>query len=147
MRRQGELAHSFNARGASVVGYKTGLGTAAALAKVGTSVPIAGLSPMRPRSPPRPGLDLRLYAPELRARARFTPRSRPRPCRSATDAAAAIDVLTPAIELVDLAAPNDLAAVLAGDIFHRAFAAGPFIAASPEAIPGSRLEVTVDGAM
>ena len=145
MRRQGELLAEYRSRGARLVGYKAGLGTAAAMEKVGISAPVAGFLTDETAVADAPvsisGWSNPTFEPELAVRlgADLPAGS------SAATALAGIDAIAPAIELVDLGAPDDLAAVLAGDIFHRAFAVGPFAAADPAAVAAARLEVTVDG--
>jgi 2-keto-4-pentenoate hydratase len=145
MRRQGALLAEYRSRGAHVVGYKAGLGTAAAMEKVGISAPVAGFLTDETAAGDAPvpisNWEQPTFEPELAVRlGADLPAG-----GSAATALGAIDAIAPAIELVDLGAPDDLAAVLAGDIFHRAFAVGPFTAADPAAVAAARLEVTVDG--
>ena len=145
MRRQGELLATYRSRGARVVGYKAGLGTAAAMEKLSLSAPVVGFLTDETAAGDAPvsisGWSNPTFEPELAVRlgAGLPAGS------SAADALEAIDAIAPAIELVDLGAPDDIAAVLAGDIFHRAFAVGPFTAADAAAVGGARLEVIVDG--
>ena len=145
MRRQGELLAAYRSRGAQLVGYKAGLGTAAAMEKLSLSAPVAGFLTDETAAGDAPvsisGWEHPTFEPELAVRL-----GADLPAGSSAAAALeAIDAIAPAIELVDLGPLDDLAAVLAGDIFHRAFAIGPFTAADPSAVGAARLEVIVDG--
>jgi 2-keto-4-pentenoate hydratase len=105
--------------GARRLGWKAGFGTAAAMAGLGIdallpdggSMPVAGWGKavLEPEIAVRLGTDLG-------------------PGASREQAAAAIDALAPAIELADLSGPlDDVEAILAGNIFHRAVVLGTFV--------------------
>ncbi|HWI71920.1 MAG TPA: fumarylacetoacetate hydrolase family protein, partial [Baekduia sp.] len=64
---------------------------------------------------------------------------------SAAEVRAAIDAAGPAIELVDLGAPDDVEAVLAGNIFHRAVLLGPLAPLPPGDLDAVRLTLSISG--
>jgi len=128
--------------GARSIGWKAGLGAAAAMEKVGTSAPVAGFvtSVTLVASGGQVtlgGWGAPTFEPELAVRVDRDLAGD----ASAEAARAAIGAVAPAIELVDLSAPDDLEAVLAGNIFHRAYAVGPW---TPVPIDEARLRVTID---
>jgi 2-keto-4-pentenoate hydratase len=146
MRRQGELLADFRARGARLTGYKAGLGAAAAMARLTLSAPVAGFltdatAVQSSGTVTIDGWANPTFEPELAVRLGADLGAG----HTAQEALAAIDAIAPAIELVDLGAPDDVAAVLAGDIFHRAYVIGPITAADPAAVDAARLRVTIDG--
>jgi 2-keto-4-pentenoate hydratase len=131
--------------GARSTGWKAGLGAAAAMEKVGTDAPVTGFltSATLVAEGGRVSLDgwaKPTFEPELAVRVdRDVPGA-----ATAEVVRAAIGAVAPAIELVDLnppAPPDDLEAVLAGNIFHRAYAVGPWTSV---AVDEARLRVLVD---
>lgn len=122
-------------------GWKAGLGAAAAMQKVGTVAPVAGFltSATQLQDGGRAAIDgwaAPTFEPELAVRV-----DRDVAGDATSDAVrAAIGAVAPAIELVDLGAPDDVEAVLAGNIFHRAYAVGPWTAVP---VDEARLRVTV----
>lgn len=117
--------------GATATGWKAGLGTAAAMERVGTEAPIAGFLTDLTRIADGGHVEIGdwnapTFEPELAVR---------------VDADGSITAVAPAIELVDLGVPDDLEAVLAGNVFHRAYAVGPWVETVTAA--DARLQVTV----
>lgn len=146
MAAQGRHRAELLARGARATGWKAGLGTAAAIEKVGTGAPVAGFltDATRIADGGRVVLDgwrSPTFEPELAIRiAADVPAD-----ASLDDVAAAIGAVAPAIELVDLEPPDDLVAVLAGNVFHRAYLVGAWTAAAAADVAAARLDVTIDG--
>lgn len=112
--------------GARPVGWKLGLGTAAAMEKLGTSAPLVGF--LTDRGLLEPGATCAIGGwgkptaePEV---AIHVATDLPGPIDQAT-AAAGIGALGAAFELVDLGDATDVEEVLAGDIFHRHVVLGP----------------------
>jgi len=127
--------------GARPIGWKAGLGVAAAMAKVGTTAPVTGFltSATLLDAGDRAAIDgwsAPTFEPELAVRVGRDVAGD----ATAEAVRAAIDAVAPAIELVDLGTPDDLEAVLAGDIFHRAFAIGAWTTVP---LPDARLRVSV----
>lgn len=147
MAAQGRRRAELLAGGARATGWKAGLGTAAAIEKVGTGAPVAGFltDATRVADGGRVLLDgwgSPTFEPELAIRiAADVPAD-----ASLDDVAAAIGAVAPAIELVDLEPPDDLVTVLAGNIFHRAYLVGAWTAAGAADVAAARLDVTIDGA-
>jgi 2-keto-4-pentenoate hydratase len=132
MEAQGQVREEALASGDARLGWKAGLGTEAAMAKVGTSAPVAGFLT---------GGTLVASGATIAVGAWANPALEPEVAvrlgadvgagATAAEVRAAIDAVGPAIELVDLGAPDDLEAVLAGNVFHRAVVLGP-LAPVPE---------------
>lgn len=146
MAAQGRLRAELLAGGARSTGWKAGLGTAAAIDRVGTGAPVAGFltDATRVADGGRVALDgwsSPTFEPELAIRVDADVP----PSASLDEVAAAIGALAPAIELVDLEPPDDLVAVLAGNIFHRAYLVGAWIPATAADVAAARLDVAVDG--
>lgn len=126
MERQLELRRELIADGARPIGWKLGLGTPAAMEKIGTSAPLVGFLTDRSL------LDL---GEECAVGGWGKPTAEPEvaihmatnvPAGVDADAAAeAIAGLGAAVELVDLGDPSDVEEVLAGGIFHRRVVLGP----------------------
>jgi 2-keto-4-pentenoate hydratase len=142
MRRQLDARDALVADGARPIGWKAGLGTRAAMAAMEIDGPVAGF--LTDRSPAPHGGEVEIggwespaLEPEIAARlGADLPGGADRAA-----AAAAIDAIAPAIELVDSSGPRDLESVLAGDIFHRRIVLGDFDTARA----GLRLDgITVD---
>lgn len=134
------------ADGARAIGWKAGFGTPAAMAAIGTTGPLAGY--LTDGSLLADGAEVALdgwTAPtvEVEVAARL---GRDLPGGAdAAQAAAAIDALAPAIELVDLdgpRGPDDVEEFLADGFFHRHAVLGRFDAAwAGGAADGMRLTV------
>ena len=127
MRAQLELRRRAVAAGAKPIGWKVGFGAPAALAKLGLSAPLLGF--MLDRNMVASGATVSLAGwvkpaaePEIAVEmAADLPGG-----GSRADAADAIGAIGPAIELADVAfAPEDVEAILAGNIFHRHVLFGP----------------------
>jgi len=127
MRTQLALRRRAIADGAQPIGWKVGFGTPAALAKFALSAPLIGF--MLDRNVLAPGSSVSLGGwvkpaaePEIAVEiAADVPGG-----GSRAAAAAAIGAIGPAIELADVTfAPEDVATILAGNIFHRHVLLGP----------------------
>ncbi len=129
---QAELLARLEAGGARRIGWKAGFGAPAALAAMGLDAPLVGFLTDRTR----------LSASDGVARAPLTGWTRPMaeaevavvlaadlgPTAGFDELRAAVGTIAPAIELADLdiaPAPDAVAAILAGDIFHRHVLLGP----------------------
>jgi 2-keto-4-pentenoate hydratase len=131
MERQLESRRRLIQQGARPIGWKLGLGTAAAMEKHGTSAPLVGY--LSDRGLREPGSDVPIGAwskptaePEIAVHV-----ARDVPVDGERDAvAAAIGGLGVAIELVDLG-EGEVEEILAGDIFHRHVVLGPPVADVP----------------
>jgi 2-keto-4-pentenoate hydratase len=126
MERQLELRRSALRDGARPLGWKLGLGTPAAMEKLGTVAPLVGF--LTDRSVLDPGAECAvggwgkpIAEPEV---AIHVAADVPAGADRAT-AAAAIGALGPALELVDIGDASDVEEILAGDIFHRRVVLGP----------------------
>lgn len=141
MAAQAQRRAELLAGGARSIGWKAGLGATAAMQKVGTTAPVTGFltSATLAAAGGHAALDgwaAPTFEPELAVRVDRDVAGD----ATAETVRAAIGTVAPAIELVDLGAPDDLEAVLAGNIFHRAFAVGEWTAVPLEE---ARLRVTV----
>ncbi len=121
MERQLELRARMLDGGAQPIGWKLGLGTAAAMEALGTDGPLVGF--LTDRTLLRPGATVALAGwtnPMLECEIAVR-LGRDVPGDADRDAAAAaVDAVAPAIELADVAGPrDDPEAILAGDVFHR----------------------------
>jgi len=146
MSAQGRRRADLLAGGARSVGWKAGLGTAAAMEKVGTGAPVAGFLTDATRvadggSAALDGWSAPTFEPELAIRVDVDVAAD----ASLEDVVAAVGAIAPAIELVDLEPPDDLAAVLAGNVFHRAYLVGAWTPATAADVATARLDVTIDG--
>jgi 2-keto-4-pentenoate hydratase len=125
MERQLELRRRLLDDGARPIGWKLGLGTAAAMSKHGTTAPLVGF--LSDRGLREPGAEIEIgewdnptAEPELAVHVAHDV-----PADADHDAvAAAIAGLGIAIELVDLGG-GEIEDILAGDIFHRHVVLGP----------------------
>jgi 2-keto-4-pentenoate hydratase len=146
MSAQGRRRADLLAGGVRSVGWKAGLGTAAAMGKLGTAAPVAGFLTDATRvadggSVALEGWTTPTFEPELAIRVDADLPADASP----DDVAAAIGAIAPAIELVDLEPPDDLATVLAGNVFHRAYLIGAWTPATAADVDAARLDVAVDG--
>lgn len=123
MRAQLETCRALIAAGERRLGWKVGLGAPASMQKLGIAAPVVGFLLRSGLLPSGATVSLKHYTrpvaePEICVRvARDLGRS-----ATAQDALAAIASIEPAIELADLdpvPTPDNLDAVLAGNIFHR----------------------------
>ena len=124
MERQLELRRRALEDGARPLGWKLGLGTPAAMEKLGTSAPLVGFLTDRsvvdgecsiggwgkPTAEPEVAIHLAADVPGG---------------AGAEEAAAAIGGLGAAVEVVDIGDASDVEEILAGDIFHRHVVLGP----------------------
>ena len=123
MRAQLETRRARLAAGEKPLGWKVGLGAPAALQKLGIAAPVVGYLLQSGRLSSGATVSLREY---------LRPVAEPEICvtlardlgqgATAADALAAVKHIQPAVELADLEpvpAPDNLDAVLAGDIYHR----------------------------
>jgi 2-keto-4-pentenoate hydratase len=124
MERQLALRRKALEDGARPLGWKLGLGTPAAMEKLGTSAPLVGFLTDRsvvdgecsiggwgkPTAEPEVAIHLAADVPGG---------------AGAEEAAAAIGRLGAAVEIVDIGDASDVEEVLAGDIFHRHVVLGP----------------------
>ena len=146
MSAQGRRRADLLAGGARAVGWKAGLGTAAAMEKVGTGAPVAGFLTDATRvadgaSVALDGWTTPTFEPELAIRVDADVAAD----ASLDDVASAVGAIAPAIELVDLEPPDDLAAVLTGNVFHRVYLVGAWTPATGADVAAARLEVAIDG--
>jgi len=114
--------------GARQVGWKAGLGTAAARAALGTAAPLVGFLLDTSRTTPGASVTLTGWAAP-RAEAEIALRiARDVPAGTPPDRVVEhVDAFAPAIELVDLdPPPTEVARVLSGNIYHRAWCTGAF---------------------
>jgi len=143
MERQLELRRRLLADGARPIGWKLGLGTAAAMEQHGTSAPLVGF--LTDRGVREPGTEIEIgpwdkptAEPEIAVHV-----ARDVPADADRDAvAAAVGGLGVAIELVDLGG-GEVEDILAGDIFHRHVVLGP--AAAGVALGDLRGEIRLGG--
>jgi 2-keto-4-pentenoate hydratase len=140
MERQLELRRRMLDDGARTLGWKLGLGTAAAMEQHGTSAPLVGFLTDRgfreggseialggwskPMAEPEIAVHIAADVPAVADR---------------ESVAAAIGGLGVAVELVDLGG-GEVEEILAGDIFHRHVLLGPAVAAYGGATPGVALD-------
>jgi len=114
--------------GARQVGWKAGLGTAAARAALGTDAPLVGFLLDTTRTTPGASVTLTDWAAP-RAEAEIALRiARDVPDGTPPDQVVEhVDAFAAAIELVDLdPPPTEVARVLSGNIYHRAWCTGAF---------------------
>jgi 2-keto-4-pentenoate hydratase len=128
------------------VGWKAGMGTQAAMAAAGIEAPLVGFLTERTLQDPEVALAVDGWAnaksePEVALRLRRDVSAG----ASRADVLEAVGAIGPAIEVVDLGATEDIAAVLAGNIFHRAFWLGPMRAVRHGLIE-PLLDIEIDGA-
>jgi 2-keto-4-pentenoate hydratase len=144
MARQGQLRERAIAQGARRVGWKAGFGTSAALAKLGTTAPLAGF--LTDATQLRDGAT---FSVDGLANPRLEPEVAVRlgapigPDATPGEVLDAVEAVAPAIEIVDLGVADDVEEVVAANIFHRAFLVGPFRAAT--AFADTRVSVQVNG--
>ncbi len=128
------------------IGWKAGLGTAAAMERQGTSAPVSGFLTDQTLEPDGATISIDGWAdaalePEIAVRlgADLAPGA------SREEALAAIAEAGPAIELVDLDPSLDLEAILAGNVFHRHVLLGELRPLAGADLAAARLELRIDG--
>jgi 2-keto-4-pentenoate hydratase len=130
--------------GARRLGWKAGFGTSAAMAGLGTQAPLLGFLTDHSLRPDGAACAIGDWAkPVLEPEVAVRLGADLAPGASREEAAAAIDAVATAIELVDLDGPaDDVEAILAGNIFHRHVVLGAFAPLSAELrLDAVRLEV------
>lgn len=127
---QRTLLQDATAAGATVLGWKAGLGAPTLRTSLGLSAPLIGFLFDTSRVRPGTTVDVAAWtAPRAEAEVAVRIGVDVPGHASASEALAAVDALGPAIELVDLAPPpRDPVEVLAGNIYHRVWLTGPFVA-------------------
>lgn len=114
-------------RGASLVGWKVGVGAPAAMARAGTTAPLVGFLTSATVLPDGSGVDVSgwrqpAFEPELAVHLTTDVAAG----SDGRTVAAAVGGVGPAIELADVDVPlEDVEAVVAGDVYHRAVILGP----------------------
>jgi 2-oxo-3-hexenedioate decarboxylase len=146
MARQGQLRERALAAGARHVGWKAGFGTSAALAKLGTTAPLAGFLTDATQVPDGGGFSIDgLTDPRLEAEVAVRLGAPIGPGASAGDVLDAVEAVAPAIEIVDMGPADDVETIVAGNVFHRAFLVGPFSLATPATFADARVRVGLNG--
>jgi len=128
MTAQAALLRDALSGGAVQAGWKAGFGTAAWRERFGVAAPLIGFLLDATRQQPDARISIAGWATPL-GEVEIALRLGQDVLGDATpeQALAAVDAIAPAIELVDLdPAPTDPSAVLAGNIFHRAWITGEF---------------------
>lgn len=130
------------------VGWKAGLGTVEAMRKASIATPLAGFlteasdAGAMTRADGLPIEDWR--QPRLEAEVAVRLETDLEAGADANAARQAIGTLAPAIEIVDLGPADDLQQLLADNIFHRAYAIGPWSPGGARALADARLTITQD---
>jgi 2-keto-4-pentenoate hydratase len=125
MRRQLELRRSWTEDGGAPIGWKAGFNAPGPMEKLGLERPLVGFLTDRTLVPSGGAVSIGDWEsptlePEIAMRM-----GEDVPGGAARDAvAAAVDALAPAIELVDPEQTDDVEAILAANIFHRAIVLG-----------------------
>lgn len=146
MARQGRLREQSLTEGVRRIGWKAGFGTSAALAKLGTTAPLAGFLTNATLVPDGGKFSIDgLADPRLEAEVAVRLRESISPTANPSEVLAAADAVAPAIEIIDMGPADDVAELLAGNIFHRAFLVGRFTEAGPTTFPETRLSVQLNG--
>lgn len=142
------LLRDLEAGGTTVVGWKAGLSAPAVRASLGLAAPLVGLLPDATRLSPGTSIEIGTWQVP-RAEAEVAVRlgedvpADVAPGRVVT----LVEAIAPAIELVDLSPPpEDPTVVLAGNIYHRAWMTGAFVALdAPLTLTGRRVTVAHTG--
>jgi 2-oxo-3-hexenedioate decarboxylase len=139
---QAQARDALLAQGARRLGWKAGLGTAPAMAALGLDGALVGF--LTDRSLVADGATVAvgswetpLMEPEIAVRLGAAVAAG----AGAEQAAQAVDAVAPAIELIDLGPADDVAAILAGNLFHRYVVLGAF--RSVAALDGLRIDARV----
>jgi 2-keto-4-pentenoate hydratase len=127
------------------LGWKAGVGTAAAMQRIGTSAPLVGFMTDATLLADGASCDITGWAnPRLEAEVAVRLGADVPAGATAEQARDAIEAIAPAIELVDPGEPDDVEAVLADNIWHRAVVLGAFAPAGD--LDAARIDVATDGA-
>jgi 2-keto-4-pentenoate hydratase len=149
MERQLELRRRILDDGARPIGWKLGLGTAAAMEQHGTSAPLVGFLTDRGLREPDSAIEVGAWSKPTAEPEIAVHLATDVPADGDRDAvAAAIGGLGVAFELVDITG-GDVEEILAGDIFHRHVVLGPatpVTLASAANEPGAAPPGALDGA-
>ena len=142
---QAEAREALLSGGARRLGWKAGFDTAAALEKLGTRAPLVGhLTDHTLVTGGHVAIDGWAH-PTLEPELALRVGADVAPGAGHEEVLAAIDAIGPAIELIDLGSADDVEAILAGDIFHRAVLLGELGPLPAGGLGAARLEVRVDG--
>jgi 2-keto-4-pentenoate hydratase len=149
MAAQGRLREFRLQAGERRVGWKAGLGTAAAMEAVSITAPLPGFltdASLTSAMTATDGLSIEAWG-NAKLEAEVAVRvARAVPAGSDREAVgAAIAEVAPAIEIVDLGDAADIEQVLADNLFHRAFLFGAFAPGTAADLAGARLTVRQDG--
>jgi 2-keto-4-pentenoate hydratase len=128
MERQLERRRALLADGAGHLGWKVGLGTAAAMAGLGTDGALVGFLTERGRAADDAEVGIAAFAAPVAEAEVAVRMGVDLPGGATRDAAAAaVDALAPAIELADASGDRtDAEAIVAGNVFHRHVLLGPW---------------------
>jgi 2-keto-4-pentenoate hydratase len=147
MARQATLRERRLADGARRVGWKTGFGTGAAMARLGTTAPLVGFLTDATRLTDGVPFSIDgLADPRVEAEVAVRLRSPISPRMPPAQVLAAVEAVAPAIEIVDMGPADNVEEILAGNVFHRAYLLGPFTDAGPSGFAEARVNVGVNGA-
>jgi 2-oxo-3-hexenedioate decarboxylase len=146
MASQAHSREDLLAAGAVRAGWKAGFGTRAAMAKLGLGAPLAGFLTDATRVVDGGTFSINeLTDPQLEAEVALRLGGSIAPTATPDEILAAINAVAPAIEIIDMGPPEDLKELLAGNIFHRAYAVGPFVEATPATFDATWVSIYVDG--
>ena len=128
--QQRSMLRDVTAGGATVLGWKAGLGAPAMRASLDLAAPLVGFLFDTSHASSDATVDVGPWtAPRAEAEIAVRIGADVPGDASADEMLAIVTALAPAIELVDLSPPpEDLTEVLAGNIYHRAWLTGPFAA-------------------
>jgi 2-keto-4-pentenoate hydratase len=145
---QARKRRAAQAGGAARLGWKAGLGTAAAMQRVAIDAPLVGY--ITGQTLLADGTEVAIAGwsnPTLEAEVAIRLGADVPAGATRSHTLAAVAAVGPAIELVDLGPPDDVEAVLAGNIFHRAVLLGELAPwPSGRDLDGVRLEIHTAGA-
>jgi len=149
MAAQGRRRESRLQAGERRVGWKAGLGTAQAMEAVSITAPLVGFLTSASQADgmtTTDGLPIDAWRNAMLEAEVAVRVDRTVPAGADRETVeAAIGEIAPAIEIVDLGDPGDIEQVLAANLFHRAFAFGPFEPASGDELAAARLTVAREG--
>ena len=147
MAKQAQLREQQLAGGARSAGWKAGFGTVSAMAKLGTDAPLAGFLTDATLVPDGGTVSIAGFAaPRLEPEVAVRLRGSISPAATPGEILAAVEAVAPALEIVDMGPADDLEELLAANIFHRAFAIGPFAGATPTTWDEIRVNVYISDA-
>jgi 2-keto-4-pentenoate hydratase len=132
--------------GATRVGWKSAFGTRGGMEFLGIDQPLAGHLTEVTRLESGSTVDASGWdVPLIEAEVAVRIDSDLDPSAGPEEAGAAVGAVAPAIELIDLGSTDDVAEVIAGNIFHRHFLLGEFVTCDGIGLDGVRLAVTANG--